>query len=141
MKKIAVEFYSTQEVEGNKDVIEFMSLGSYEEDNGKIIIKYDECVALGVENAKTTLTVSKDGVVTISRTGEVNNNLVIEQGKRHICQYQTLYGDITMGIYGDYVKNKLSLPKGSLKMQYTIDVNSSTLSKNKVDIKISEDEN
>lgn len=141
MKKIVLEFKSTQEVEGNQDAMEFISNGEYKNDNGKITIKYDESVALGVENTVSTLTVSKDNIVTISRMGAVNNNLVIEQGKRHICQYKTPYGDITMGIYGDYVNNQLGSPDGELHMQYSIDVNMELLSKNKVDIKISEDEN
>ncbi len=139
MENIVLNIKSTQKIEGDIDSTEFMSVGKYKEEEGVIKLIYSESVALGVEGITSVISVDENDVVTLSRTGALCSDFIVEKGKRHLCQYQTEYGDIMIGISGDGVVNKIK-EKGELTLKYSIDVNSGLLSQNEMKIKISEDE-
>jgi len=139
MQEVTFNIKGTQEIDGNTDVMDFVSIGVYEFSENEIVLEYDEGVSFGVNGVKTSLTIASDGVVTLARNGGKFGNLVIEEGKRHLCQYGTEYGDIMIGIFGESVANRLAENGGNLILQYTIDVNSELLSRNKVEISIREE--
>lgn len=139
MDNIVLEIKSTQEIDGQNDKTEFMSHGKYSHNENGIEVEYDESVALGVENVITKLTVDNNNVVKIIRNNGDFGCLVVEEGKRHLCQYHTAYGNLMIGIYGNKVENKLNLDGGSITLIYSIEVNSGLLSRNKVEIKIREE--
>ncbi len=139
MENIVLEIKSTQEINGQSDKTEFVSHGKYSYNDNGVEIVYDESVALGVDNVITNLTVDKNGVVKIIRNNGSFGCLVVEEGKRHLCQYHTAYGNLMIGIYGNKVDNKLSSDGGDLTLIYSIEVNSGLLSRNKVEIKIREE--
>lgn len=139
MKDIVLTIKSTQEINGEQDSSEFVSCGTYDYKTNEIELLYDESVALGVENIKTRLTADKNGVVELSRNNGDFGCLIIEKGKRHLCQYHTAYGNLMIGIYGEDIKNELNENGGSISLCYSIDINSGLLSRNKVEITIRED--
>jgi len=138
MKDIVLNIKSTQKIDGDFDSSEFMCEGKYEEKDEFIKLIYSESVALGVEGITSIITVDKNNIVTLSRTGALCSDFIVEPGKRHLCQYQTEYGDMMIGISGDRVVNRIK-EKGELTLKYSIDVNSGLLSENEMKIKISED--
>ena len=95
MQKITFNIKGTQEIDGNKDVMEFVSVGKYMKTEDTVVLEYDEGVSFGVCGVKTKLTLHNDGIVTLERNGGKYGNLVVEEGKRHLCQYSTEYGDIS----------------------------------------------
>ena len=138
MKNIVLNIKSTQEIDGQSDSTEFVSCGTYEYRDDGVEVFYDESVALGIDHVKTKLSV-KNGVVQILRNNGDFGALLIEEGKRHQCQYYTQYGNIVIGIYGNKVENNLNSSGGNINLIYSIDVNSGLLSRNKVEIKIREE--
>lgn len=139
MDNIVLEIKSTQEIDGQSDKTEFVSYGKYLYSENGVEVTYDESVALGVDNVTTNLTVDKNGVVKIIRNNGDFGCLVVEEGKRHLCQYHTAYGNLMIGIYGNKVENELKSYGGNLTLIYSIEVNSGLLSRNKVEIKIREE--
>ena len=139
MDNIVLEIKSTQEIDGQSDNTEFVSYGKYLYSEKGVEVTYDESVALGVDNVTTNLTVDKNGVVKIIRNNGDFGCLVVEEGKRHLCQYHTAYGNLMIGIYGNKVENELKSDGGNLTLIYSIEVNSGLLSRNKVEIKIREE--
>lgn len=139
MREVTFNIKGTQEVEGNTDVMEFLSMGRYDVLEDRIILEYDEGISFGVSGVTTTLTLRKDGIVTLDRNGGKYGSLVVEEGKRHLCQYKTEYGDIMIGIFGESLVNNLTPDGGKMSLEYSIDVNAGLLSKNKVEISIRED--
>lgn len=139
MENIVLEIKSTQEIDGQSDTTEFMSHGkfSYNECGAQVV--YDESVALGVENVTTQLSVDKNNVVKIIRNNGDFGCLIVEEGKTHLCQYHTAYGNLMIGIYGNKVKNKLNSSGGNITLIYSIEVNSGLLSRNKVEIQLREE--
>ena len=139
MEKAIFNIKSTQEIDGHTDTMEFMCVGTFTISDKTTVLEYDESVSIGIEGVTTTLTINDNGIVTLQRSGGKYGNLVVEEGKRHLCQYVTEYGDIMIGIYGESVKNQLSVNGGNLSLQYSIDINSGLLSKNRVEISIREE--
>lgn len=138
MQEITFNIKGTQEIDGNTDVMEFVSVGKYMKTEDSVVLEYDEGVSFGINGVKTKLTLHNDGIVTLERSGGKYGNLVVEEGKRHLCQYSTEYGDIMIGIFGESIKNELTESGGTLSLQYSIDVNAGLLSKNKVEISVRE---
>ncbi|MBQ2933184.1 MAG: DUF1934 family protein, partial [Clostridia bacterium] len=50
----------------------------------------------------------------------------------------TVQGELVLGIFGEEITNSLNDNGGFLSMTYTIDVENSLLSRNKVEIKVRE---
>jgi uncharacterized beta-barrel protein YwiB (DUF1934 family) len=78
---------------------------------------------------KTVFTLGAQ-TVNINRSGSVTTNLIIEKSKHNICAYTTEIGDILIGTYG----KELTLTDGGLKLEYYLDMNSSLVSRNTVEI-------
>ena len=120
------------------DVTEFTTEGILERFENGCRIVYNESDMIGAENVKSEVVIENGTRAEISRTGPVSNRMTVEKGKRHTCFYSTPQGDFTIGIFGESVTAKLIELKGEIYMSYTIDVNSSLISENKMEIKIKE---
>lgn len=126
--------------EGNPDVIELVTTGRYfTKDNNKYI-SYAESEATGMSGV-TTLKVEGSDTVTLIRNGAAKSRLIISKGQRQLCHYGTEYGELMVGISGCHVNSKLNDAGGELSFDYTLDVNSSTVSRNEVFISVREANN
>lgn len=101
-------------------------------DNGDIEISYEESEATGFKGSTTFITASGNNIVYMKRVGTAPSLLTIENGKKHLCQYGTPYGNINMGISTHTIDNKLTFDGGDLYFKYTIDVNGSYVSDNEI---------
>lgn len=120
------------------DVTEFTTEGVFERTENGCRIVYDESDMIGAENVKSEVIIENGRKAEISRTGPVSSRMTVEKGKRHSCFYSTPEGDFTIGIFGEAVTARIKELKGEIYMSYTIDVNSSLISENKMEIKIKE---
>ncbi len=120
---------------GEEDVIEMQTVGKFGVKDGKAYVSYDDSASLGAEGVTTILKADKNTVI-LKRTGPLPSRLEIEKGERHQCHYSTLYGDLSVGIFGEILENNLTDNGGSLSMSYTIDINCEFLSRNNVEIRV-----
>lgn len=120
------------------DVIEMVTAGNYCTRNGKRYIVYKESEATGLDGITTTLKVEGGDTVTLIRSGASQTRLLIAKGQRQLCHYGTEYGDLMVGISGCHINSKLDDVGGELSFDYTLDVNSSTVSHNEVYISVRE---
>ena len=123
---------------GSPDVIELITAGRYYSKNGSYYITYKESETTGMEGVTTTLKVDGDHSVTLMRNGNQRSHLLLEKGRRHLCHYDTGYGSLMVGVSGCKIKSHLDDLGGELLFNYTLDVNSSTVSENEVYISIRE---
>ena len=56
--------------------------------------------------AATCIRASADSV-DIRRTGALNSRLLLEEGRRHVCRYDTGYGVLPLGVHTHWVENRL----------------------------------
>ncbi|MBQ6718628.1 MAG: DUF1934 domain-containing protein [Clostridia bacterium] len=138
MKKVLVKVKGTQDVDGEKAVVELSTEGTIREFDGDYIITYNDDPTESGGQTKTQLTVQKNGTVILDRRGDLNSRLVITEGERNSCLYAIPQGSLTLGIYGKTVKNTMTANGGTVKMVYSIDMNLEPLSDNEVEIFVEE---
>lgn len=139
MEKKKYVFVISSEIttDDDKSNIELTTTGNYSRVNGRWVLLYDEMSEDKTAVIKTMIKVD-DKSVTITRNGEGSSKLIMTEGERNMCHYRTQFGDILLGVYCNEVNNELSDSGGKISMSYTLDVNASVLSGNKVTIKIRE---
>ena len=139
MEKKKYVFVISSEIttDGDKSNIELTTTGNYSRVNSRWVLLYDEMSEDKTAVIKTMIKVD-DKSVTITRNGEGSSKLIMTEGERNMCHYRTQFGDILLGVYCNEVNNELSDSGGKISMSYTLDVNASVLSENKVTIKIRE---
>lgn len=128
-----------QEVDGEKDKIELQTVGSYLLKPGRAYIGYKE---YDEENpsisSNNLIKVKNDNLVTIIRNGEVETRLILEKGRRHLCHYRTVVGDLMIGVFADTINNELTDKGGKLHVSYSLDFNNELISNNEFYIDVKE---
>lgn len=131
-KEIWVHFKSRNVYEdGNDDFMEFKTEGTFFEKDGKYFLKYEE----KNEYDKVTVTIkTEDKKVTILRFGEINTQMTIEKGRKHINNYETPQGLFEISINATSVDVDIKENKGSIKLCYDVELNGVKSSSNTIEI-------
>jgi len=137
-KDVLISIKGVYASDDDRDVIELFTLGQYYKRNGNYYISYEETEATGFEGSRTTLKVEREARVTMERKGAANSQLIVEQGVRHQCHYDTGLGDMMIGVLGSRIKSDLNDAGGNLVVKYSLDINSLLASENEMYINIRE---
>lgn len=139
--KFLISVTGTQIIDGEKETINLKTTGEYYTKGNTIYIKYKEYdnddPAVCFDN---TVTLEGDSVVTVIRAGAANSRLTLERGRRHQCHYNTMFGDLMVGVFTSTVESTLTPKGGTLHAAYTLDFNAGLVSKNEIYIKVTEKE-
>ena len=131
----------TQIVDGDKETIKLTTAGEFTYKDGTYYIRYkeydNENPAICFDN---TVEVQGNDVVTVIRGGAGNSRLTLERGRRHQCHYNTMFGDLMVGVFANIIENNLTENGGTLQASYTLDFNAGLVSKNEIHIKVTEKE-
>ncbi len=105
------------------DRIEFFTEGNYHDDGERVSIVYHESELTGMDGAVTTLSFLKKepGLVSMLRNGTVRTALVFEEGRRHICIYETPFMPFEVTVETDCVQNRIP-EDGTLALSYTVEI-------------------
>lgn len=123
-------------MDGESDVIEFVTEGNYYERDGKLYLCYKETEISGFDE-KTTTTVKIDGdTVSMTRFGNVNTHMVFSRGKRHLSHYETPYGSFTIGILPEAVSVDLTDGVGNINIEYMIEVDNTPSSTHSLNLNV-----
>ncbi len=132
-----IKIKGIQRAGGDDDVVELLTTGSFAREEGCYIISYEESEATGFEGALTTLRYEEEaGRVTLTRSGSVNTQLIIEKGKRHQCSYDLGYGSMIIGVSCDRLQSSLSDEGGDIYFGYSLDLNTALTSENQVMVSV-----
>lgn len=133
-----ISIIGEQCVDGQDDKVEVITEGNYMIKNGHYFIGYKEYDTENPQKYSNNLIKVENETVTISRKGEQSSHLILEKNRRHQCLYQTIAGDLTIGIFTKTLKNNLNETGGKLEVSYTLDFNSDLVSENRFTIEIKE---
>lgn len=131
-----------QEVDGESDKVEIITAGTLMHRDGKFLIKYTERdnddPRIAIDNS---VLVNGNTQVTVIRNFGGESRLILEKGRRHQCIYTTVAGDLSVGVYTDFIKNSL-IPEvgGKLSLKYSLDFNAGLVSNNELHITITKKE-
>lgn len=115
-----IKITDLQTTEEGEDRIEITTRGTLSGDEDNYTLEFDEIFEDGLRS-HTVLTVRDGKSVNLLRRGDMNNEIILEAGKRHNFQYGTPYGEMQMGVFANTVESNMTPEGGSLKLVYTID--------------------
>ena len=142
MKEVLIEIKGKQKyAEGHEDESTFTTTGTLVFENNILTLCYSESEMIGAKGVKTEIQVENGNKLTLVRSGGMESRMVVEKSRRHSCLYNTPEGDFVIGIYGEALLLETSNKGGKIYMSYTLDINSSLLSKNIMEIKFKEIKN
>ena len=135
-----ISIVGRQKVDGETGEIEVTTLGNYVRKGANRYIVYKEYDAEQPSLAPRTSILKFEGghKMTLIRGGGDNTRLILENGKRHLCQYDTGFGSMTVGVFTESLHSKLTDEGGSVDISYTLDVNSNLSSFNELHITVKE---
>ena len=137
-KDVLIEIKGVYRQDGDEDAVELFTTGSYYRRGSRYYIAYEESEATGFEGSHTVLKVEGGNRVTVTRTGRTHSQLIVEQGVRHQCHYDTGFGSMTIGVSGDRVDCSLTDEGGRLEFAYSLDVNTLLASENSISVTVRE---
>lgn len=135
-KDVMITIKGTQTVSGESDQMELTTVGEMYDKNGSIYLKYKESQSTGYEGCTTVVKVDGSNKVSMTRFGGTRSVLTMEKGVRHLCHYGTEHGDFMIGVFTQSVENNLTDNGGDITFEYSLDINTSLASENKVEINV-----
>lgn len=133
-----IKIVGTQRADGEEDTIELTTNGTLERIGEGWKLCYNETEATGMEGTVTQLEIC-DGRLTLVRSGAHPSMLILEQNRRHHCNYQTPYGAIELGTYASKIVCKLDDDGGEVEFHYTLGFNGGVSSAHTVHITVQEE--
>ena len=108
--------------ESAPDEMELVTSGTLKRDGaGGYTVSYQETELTGLEGTVTKLHI-RDGQVTLMREGNINSQMVFEEGRRHLSMYETPYGALSIGVNTRRMRSTLSEAGGELEIDYAIEI-------------------
>ena len=110
-------------LQGENEHMEMTVEARYHDDGTRVCISYKESEISGMEGSTTSVSFQKNQPQTLSmlRDGTVKTALLFEQGKRHLCIYQTPIMPFEVCVYTRAVRNAIER-EGVLEMDYTVEL-------------------
>lgn len=108
--------------ETDGEPIEMIVSGEYFYKNEKHYILYEE-VMEGESNVTKNRIKISNGQMELNKSGVINVNMVFEENVKHMTQYFTPYGCLSMGIDGKKVEIKESEHEIDISVTYGMEMN------------------
>ena len=109
--------------------------GSYTYRGGARFIAYKEYETDDPKVSYTSVLQVEPGKVTMMRSGSATR-LILEEGRRHLCLYDTGYGTLTVGVFTSALRSSLGEQGGRIDIQYTLDIDSNLSSSNEITVEV-----
>ena len=138
MKKvrITVNGVARSMPESTAENIELLTDGQYSHTSGESVLTYAESELTGMEGVLTTFSVNKQGVITLTREGEINSVMVFEPGKKQTILYDSPYGVTALGVNTIKANSLLNKTGGELELEYVLDAGNLRVGFNSFKIKV-----
>lgn len=137
MKNVIISIKGSRDLDGEREAIELVTNGEYSYSAGETVFSYMESELTGLEGTKTTFRIQPD-LVTLTREGTVNSQMVFQEGKKHFFLYNTPYGSSTMGVDTRRIRHGMGETGGSMDLCYTVDVDHVSLGRTEFKIQVRE---
>ena len=120
---------------GEEEKIEILTPGSYYRKKDQHYVLYDEVVEGSDEITKNTVKFDGD-MLTISKRGFTNVEMIFEENKRNMTNYVTPYGSLLVGIDTDRIDIREGDDIINIDIDYALDVNYEHLANCKIKMEI-----
>ena len=132
-KDVLISIKSRQFFDGvGTDFIELITPGTMLKRNGNYVIKYCESDPDTSAETHTVVTTEPSGLVTVIRHGDIESEMIFEQGRKHMFHYDTDKGSMTMGIFANKVGVSLGDSGGKIDIDYAIEIENAVAYENQL---------
>lgn len=138
MEKQVILTVKTQQIYDNPakpEVTELVSEGVMTQEDGALVLTYQETELTGLEGTTTTFRILP-GCVTLVRSGTLNNEMVFEYGRLHLSMYATPYGTMSIGVNTRRMAVDLGEDGGEVEIHYCLEVDHAVMSENQFHISV-----
>lgn len=138
-KEVIISIKGMQRYEDSPtDTIELVTQGRLQaHEQGGYTLSYQESKLTGLEGTRTTFQIEPERI-TLMREGEVNSQMVFQQGQRHLSMYSTPYGDLAVGINTRHLLQSRDGAKGRIEIDYAIEIDHAVAGHNVFEIDFKE---
>lgn len=124
-KDVILSLKGTQTYAGQEpDTIELITDGILEQTSGGWKLQYEESALTGLEGVRTTFLL-EDGVVTLTRTGNLNSQMIFREGIAHESLYQMEFGALLISVCASQIRWEISWQGGTVDLNYQIEIEQS----------------
>ena len=132
---VKITVIGVQHMDGQTDTTEMTTGGTLTKEENGYVLQYEESAATGLKNTITTLRIQPQ-MVTMERTGAHAGLLVLENKKRHLCDYATPIGNVMLGVYTEMVDMRLTQAGGTVQVSYTLDIGGNMMSRQQLTVRV-----
>ena len=138
-KPVIISIKGLQSYEdAEKEPIELVTEGRLaKEGEGNYTLTYQESQLTGLEGTLTTFQIEQ-GRITLMRMGEVNSQMVFEEGRKHLSLYETPYGALTVGVSTRKARACMGENGGEIEIDYAIEIEHAVAGENFFQINVRE---
>ena len=130
-----INIIGRQAYEEETGEITLNTTGSYTQRGGTRFIAYKEYDADDPKVSTTSVLKVEPDKVTMMRSGSATR-LILERGRRHLCLYDTGYGQLMVGVFTSDLTSSLGDQGGRLDIKYTLDIDSNLSSSNEIKVEV-----
>lgn len=131
-----ISIEGTQIVDNQEETIKLTTLGTYLKKGHTRYIIYDEYENEDIPTSKNILKIKNSNYITLIKSNNERSRLILEQNERHQCYYVLDSYPMVLGVYTNKININLDDNGGTVEVIYTLDINSTVTSYNKIYIKI-----
>lgn len=138
-KPVIISIKGLQSYEdAEKESIELVTEGRLaKEGEESYTLSYQESQLTGLEGTLTTFQI-EEGRITLMRVGEVNSQMVFEEGRKHLSLYETPYGALTVGVSTRKARASMGESGGDIEIDYAIEIEHAVAGENFFQINVRE---
>lgn len=123
--------------DADEESVELVTEGLLCRDHDAYTLSYQESEITGLGGTLTTFQIEKD-CVTLMRVGEVNSQMVFQEGRRHLSMYETPYGSLSVGINTRRMRAAIDDRGGEIEIDYNIEIDHKVAGMNLFQINVRE---
>ena len=135
---VLITLRGTQKYLGEKpEAVELVTRGTLTSGKGKYAVSYTETALTGTEGVVSTFFVSGENRVVLTRSGPIQSKMIFDEGQKHEGLYDLGFGALLVGVIAKSVCAKMTEDGGSICIDYTVEIEQSTTSRNTYEITVS----
>ena len=140
MKDVVISMHSVHGYDTDgADTIDFCTDGYFYKDGDMSCFSYMETEVTGMEGTRTSVIVRPDEII-IDRDGLISSRMIFREGEKNSFLYSTPYGTATLGISTGKIRHDFNESGGSMDVDYVMDMEHEMVSRNRIYLKIKEQE-
>ena len=103
------------------ETIELVTTGTLEETPDGWKLCYEETELTGLQGVHTTFLI-KGNLITLTRTGRLNSEMIFRVGEPHDCLYQMEFGVLMLTVCATRVDANITPAGGTIDLRYSIEI-------------------